>query len=40
MHGWVYDVRNGLLRDLNVGIDHPNQLEPVYHLEGQAEARP
>jgi carbonic anhydrase len=24
VHGWIYDLRDGLLRDLNVTISHPN----------------
>ncbi len=39
VHGWVYDVRNGLLRDLCVEIDNPTKLEPVYQLEAPVEAR-
>jgi carbonic anhydrase len=33
VHGWVYDVRNGLIQDLNVKLTHPGELEPVYRVE-------
>lgn len=27
LHGWVYDVRNGLIRDLQVTLDHTVKIE-------------
>jgi carbonic anhydrase len=33
IHGWVYDVKDGLIKDLDVTYSSPNNLHPVYHLE-------
>ncbi len=30
IHGWIYDLRDGLLRDLEVSLDRPERLEHVY----------
>lgn len=30
IHGWVYSLKNGLLRDLNVSMNSNNDLEEVY----------
>ncbi len=30
VHGWVYDIRNGLIQDLNVTAYDSSQLEDVY----------
>ena len=30
VHGWIYGLENGLLRDLNVSIDNPEGLADVY----------
>jgi carbonic anhydrase len=27
IHGWIYDIKDGLLQDLNVSISNPNELE-------------
>jgi carbonic anhydrase len=32
IHGWVYDVADGLVKDLDVTIESNNQLEEVYKL--------
>ncbi|HEB76928.1 MAG TPA: carbonate dehydratase [Methylothermaceae bacterium] len=32
VHGWIYDVKDGLLRDLNVCISSPTQLPHIYQL--------
>ena len=32
IHGWVYDVADGLVKDLDVTIENNNQLEEVYKL--------
>jgi len=32
VHGWIYDVSDGLLRDLGVGLAGPADLDPVYRL--------
>lgn len=33
IHGWVYDIRDGLIKDLKVTFTSPDSLHPVYHLE-------
>ncbi len=33
VHGWIYSVRDGLIRDLRTTISDPDQLAPVYQLE-------
>lgn len=30
IHGWIYDLQDGLLRDLEVSLDDPNKLQQVY----------
>ena len=32
IHGWVYDIKDGLVQDLNVTIKDNNHLEEVYKL--------
>jgi len=32
VHGWVYDIRNGYIVDLNVPVANPGELEPIYQL--------
>ncbi len=35
VHGWVYDLKNGLLKDLNLDfVDVMERIRKVYHLEG------
>jgi carbonic anhydrase len=33
IHGWVYDLKDGLLKDLDVTFTGPEDLHAVYHLE-------
>jgi carbonic anhydrase len=33
IHGWVYDMNDGLLKDLDVTFTSPEDLHAVYHLE-------
>lgn len=35
VHGWVYDVSEGLLRDLDVNIDGPADLAAIYRFSGE-----
>jgi carbonic anhydrase len=32
VHGWIYDIHTGLLKDLNVCIDAPEQIPDAYRL--------
>ncbi|MFT5576988.1 MAG: carbonic anhydrase [Bermanella sp.] len=32
VHGWIYSVRDGLIRDLRTTVSAPDQLAPVYQL--------
>lgn len=31
VHGWIYGVSDGLLRDLNICITRPEEVVPAYH---------
>ncbi|MDQ3108953.1 MAG: carbonate dehydratase [Bacteroidota bacterium] len=33
IHGWVYDINDGLIKDLDVTFTSPEDLHAVYHLE-------
>ncbi len=33
VHGWIYSVADGLLRDLQVTVKGPDQVDPVYRTE-------
>ena len=33
IHGWVYDMKDGIIRDMNVNFSCPKDLHPVYHLD-------
>lgn len=37
VHGWIYAISDGLLRDLGLCVTRPNELEPAYQM---AVARP
>lgn len=37
IHGWIYAISDGLLKDLNVCINAPEQLDEVYQLEAQID---
>ncbi|HEX2698170.1 MAG TPA: carbonate dehydratase [Anaerolineales bacterium] len=30
VHGWIYSVQDGLLRDLNMSVTHPEEIEAEY----------
>lgn len=32
IHGWIYDLKDGLLKDLGVGVSSQQQLHDVYRL--------
>lgn len=32
VHGWIYGLKDGRLRDLNVTIDHPDQVRDAYDM--------
>jgi carbonic anhydrase len=32
LHGWVYDVADGLIKDLNVNLKNNESLSEVYRL--------
>ena len=33
IHGWVYDIRNGLINDLKVSVNENSDLPKVYQFE-------
>jgi len=33
VHGWIYSVADGLLRDLEVTVRGAGQIDPVYRTE-------
>ena len=37
VHGWVYSLRDGLLKDLGVRVSKQSQLAEIYRLRGAAE---
>ncbi len=30
VHGWVYNLNNGIIKDLNVSVEDQNEIEPAY----------
>jgi carbonic anhydrase len=32
VHGWIYDVGDGLLKDLNLCITHVDEIQPLYRM--------
>jgi carbonic anhydrase len=38
VHGWVYDIHNGLIKDLNVSMDNKGKLAPIYRMETKTDA--
>ena len=33
LHGWVYDINNGLIKDLNVSVSDNSEMEEVYKID-------
>jgi carbonic anhydrase len=36
IHGWVYDLNDGVIKDLNVTFRNTKDLHAVYHLEKES----
>ena len=36
IHGWVYDVANGVIRDLNVTMKNNSQMQDIYRFDNQS----
>lgn len=37
VHGWVYSLKTGLIKDLNVSSDNSLKLSPIYRVGGKLE---
>lgn len=35
VHGWIYSLDDGLLRDLNIAVDGQSDIEPIYRTAAQ-----
>ena len=40
VHGWIYSVRNGILKDLNVTTASKDQISQIYRVENEIDAAP
>jgi len=40
VHGWIYSVRNGILKDLNVSVANKDQINRVYRTEDEISEAP
>jgi carbonic anhydrase len=40
VHGWVYSIRNGLIKDLDVSTDSKDQISKIYRVENEINATP
>jgi carbonic anhydrase len=32
VHGWIYSLQDGLIRDLKVTVDNQSEIEPIYRM--------
>ena len=39
IHGWVYSLKTGLIKDLNVSLDNSLKLPPIYRINGKADQK-
>jgi carbonic anhydrase len=37
IHGWIYAISDGLLKDLNVTINSQAEISSVYHVSSRAK---
>jgi carbonic anhydrase len=37
VHGWIYSIRNGALKDLGVCMTNKDQMEDIYRIEAELE---
>ncbi|WHI49087.1 carbonic anhydrase [Microbulbifer sp. JMSA004] len=35
LNGWIYDIRDGLIRDLGMRMDDRGQVPEIYHVYGE-----
>jgi len=40
VHGWIYSVRNGILKDLNVTTASKDQISQIYRVESEIDTAP
>jgi carbonic anhydrase len=38
VHGWVYELSTGLIKDLKVSFDNTSKLPSIYHVDSKLEA--
>jgi carbonic anhydrase len=38
VHGWVYDLKTGIIDDLEVSLDSKSKLPPIYNISGKVVA--
>ena len=39
IHGWVYSLKTGLIKDLNVSFDSSSAIPEIFRVNGKAEAK-
>ncbi|BBM01148.1 carbonate dehydratase [Microbulbifer sp. GL-2] len=37
LHGWIYDIRDGLIRDLGMRMDDRGRVPEIYHVYGEVK---
>jgi len=40
VHGWIYSIRNGLIKDLNVSTGSKEQISQIYRVESEIASLP
>jgi len=40
VHGWIYSIRNGVIKDLNVSTAGKDQISKIYRVENEIDTIP